>query len=91
MTKLKEALKKDARPNAPSYLPSGFHTVTAHLTVSGAAQYIEFLTRAFHAVELSRSALPDGRLLNSSIRVGDSVLIVDGQDPSMSAIACFIS
>ena len=66
---------------APSYRPSGFHTVTAHLTVSGAAEYIEFLKRAFDAVELSRSALPDGRLLNARIRVGDSVLMLNDVFP----------
>jgi PhnB protein len=66
---------------APSYRPSGFHTVTAHLTVSGAAEYIEFLKRAVDAVELSRSALPDGRLLNARIRVGDSVLMLNDVFP----------
>ena len=66
---------------AASYRPSGFHTVTAHLTVSGAAEYIEFLKRAFDAVELSRSALPDGRLLNARIRVGDSVLMLNDVFP----------
>jgi len=76
-----EALKKETRPESPSYLPSGFRTLTAHLTVSGAAQYIEFLKRAFDAVELSRSALPDGRLLNASVRVGDSVLMLNDVFP----------
>ena len=49
--------------------------------MSGAAEYIEFLKRAFNAVELSRSALPDGRLLNASIRVGDSVLMLNDVFP----------
>ena len=49
--------------NATSYLPTGFHTLTVHLTVNGAAQYIEFLKQAFDAVELTRSRSADGRLL----------------------------
>ena len=49
-----------------SYLPAGFHTLTVHLTVDGAAQYIEFLKRAFDAVELTRSTSHDGRLLNAT-------------------------
>jgi uncharacterized glyoxalase superfamily protein PhnB len=62
---------------ASSYLPSGFHTLTVHLTVNGAAEYIEFLKRAFDAVELTRSPLPDGRLLNASVRIADSVLMLN--------------
>lgn len=62
---------------ASSYLPAGFHAVTVHLTVQGAAQYIEFLKRAFDAVELTRSPAQDGRLLNCSVRVGDSVIMLN--------------
>ena len=47
---------------ASSYLPLGFHALTVHLTVKGAAEYIQFLKQAFDGVELTRSALPDGRL-----------------------------
>jgi len=66
---------------ASSYLPSGFHTLTAHLTVDGAAQYIEFLKRAFDAVELMRSPAADGRLLNASVRIGDSVVMLNDVFP----------
>ena len=62
---------------ASSYLPSGFHTLTAHLTVDGAAQYIEFLKRAFDAIELTRSPAADGRLLNASVGIGDSVVMLN--------------
>src|SRR5262249_56083019 len=64
-----------AMPTASSYLPAGFHTLTAHLTVNGAAKYIEFLKQAFDAVELTRSPSADGRLLNASVRIGDSVMM----------------
>src|SRR5262245_15030414 len=66
---------------ASSYLPEGFHSLTVHLTVKGAAEYIEFLTRAFDAVELGRSPSPDGRLLNASVRVGDSVIMLNDLFP----------
>ena len=62
---------------ASSYLPSNFHTLTVHLTVDGAAECIEFLKRAFDAVELTRSPAADGRLLNASVRVGDSVVMLN--------------
>jgi PhnB protein len=44
-------------------IPDGFHTVTAHLTVNGGAEYINFLKRAFDAVEISRSPGPGGKLM----------------------------
>jgi hypothetical protein len=47
---------------ASGCLPAGFHTLTVHLTVDGTAQYIEFLKRAFNAVEITRSSSPDGRV-----------------------------
>jgi len=68
-------------PKASSYLPAGFSTLSIHLTVNGAAKYIEFLKQAFDAVELTRSASPDGRLLNASVRIGDSVMMLNDVFP----------
>ena len=72
---------------ASSYLPSGFHTLTAHLTVDGAAQYIEFLKRAFDAIELTRSPTADGRLLNASVGIGDSVVMLNDVFPEFGGEA----
>jgi len=72
---------------ASSYLPSGFHTLTAHLTVNGAAQYIEFLKRAFDAIELTRSLAADGRLLNASVGIGDSVVMLNDVFPEFGGEA----
>ena len=72
---------------ASSYLPSGFHTLTAHLTVDGAAQYIEFLKRAFDAIEWTRSPAADGRLLNASVGIGDSVVMLNDVFPEFGGEA----
>jgi uncharacterized glyoxalase superfamily protein PhnB len=72
---------------ASSYLPSGFHTLTVHLTVNGAAQYIEFLQQAFDAVELTRSPTADGRLLNASVRIGNSVFMLNDVFPEFGGEA----
>ena len=72
---------------ASSHLPSGFHTLTVHLTVKGAAEYIEFLKLAFDAVELTRSPLPDGRLLNASVRIADSVMMLNDVFPEFGGEA----
>jgi uncharacterized glyoxalase superfamily protein PhnB len=62
-----------SKPVSP--IPPGFHSLTTHLTVEGAARYIDFLTRAFGAVELTRSPGPGGKLMHASVRIGDSVLM----------------
>ena len=58
-----------------------------HLTVNGAAQYIDFLKRAFDGVELTRSPLPDGRLLNASVRIADSVVMLNDVFPEFGGEA----
>jgi uncharacterized glyoxalase superfamily protein PhnB len=55
--------------------------------VDGAAQYIEFLKRAFDAVELSRSPAADGRLLNASVQIDDSVVMLNDVFPQFGGEA----
>src|SRR5579864_9610433 len=65
-------------PNPANPIPPGFHTLTMHLTVKkGAAAYIDFLKRAFNAVEIRRSPGPDGKLMHADVRVGDSILMLN--------------
>ena len=68
-----------------SYIPEGFHTITLHLTVKGASDYMEFLKKAFNAEEISRSPMPDGRLMHASVRIGDSPLMFNDHFPEMGA------
>jgi uncharacterized glyoxalase superfamily protein PhnB len=70
---------------ASSYLSAGFSTLSIHLTVNGAAKYIEFLKQAFDAVELTRSESPDGRLLNASVSIWDSVMMLNDVFPEFGA------
>lgn len=64
-------------------VPPGFHTLTIHLTVRGCAEYIDFLKRAFSAIEISRSPGPGGKLMHASVQVGDSVLMLNDDFPEM--------
>ena len=66
---------------ASRYRPAGFSSLSVHLTVNGASKYIEFLRQAFDAVELTRSASEDGRLMNASVRIGDSILMLNDVFP----------
>jgi PhnB protein len=59
-------------------IPEGMHKVTPHLVCAGAADAIEFYKKAFNAVEIGRTAGPQGKLLHGLIRIGDSkVMLVD--------------
>jgi PhnB protein len=53
--------------------------------VNGASDYIDFLKRAFGGVELSRSPGPGGKLMHASVRIGDSVLMLNDLFPEFGA------
>jgi PhnB protein len=59
-------------------IPEGMHTITPHLTCAGAAEAIEFYTKAFNAVEGGRMPGPDGKLMHAQMMIGDShIMLVD--------------
>lgn len=70
---------------AKNPIPEGFRTLTAHITVSGAANYIDFLKRAFNAVEVSRSPGPGGKLMHAHVRIGDSDLMFNDDFPEFGS------
>jgi PhnB protein len=73
-------------PNATTPVPEGFDTLTPQLTIKqGAASYIDFLKRAFGAVELGRAAGPDGRLMHAEVRIGDSILMLNDHFPEFGS------
>jgi PhnB protein len=68
-------------------IPEGFHAITPHLIVKGAAAYVDFLKRAFGGVEELRMPGPGGRLMHVRIRVGDSCLMLGDHFPEFGAPA----
>lgn len=61
------------------------HTITPHLTVDGASDYIDFLKRAFGAVELGRAPGPGGKIMHAALRIGDSALMLNDLFPEFGA------
>src|SRR5438876_9465892 len=61
--------------------PDGTHSRTPLLTCAGAADAIEFYTKAFHAVELSRLPGPKGKLMHAALRIGNSALMLTDEFP----------
>ena len=62
---------------AKSAVPTGFHTVTPQLTLDNAAQTIEWYKKALGAEEVSRATGPDGKIMHASIRIGDSIIMLN--------------
>ena len=74
---------RSARP-----IPEGYHSVTPALTVRGAAQAIEFYTRAFGARELGRMPAPDGQhIVHAELQIGDARLMLADEFPEMGGRA----
>ena len=71
-----ENTKPSVRP-----IPEGMHTVTPHLICAGAAEAIEFYKKAFGAVELSRMAGSDGKVMHASFQIGNSIIMLNDEMP----------
>jgi uncharacterized glyoxalase superfamily protein PhnB len=67
-------------------IPEGMHTLTPHLICSDAPAAIDFYTRAFGAVEISRIAGPNGKLMHAMLRIGDSALMLMDENPQWGAL-----
>jgi PhnB protein len=75
---MEPATKKTSSVNP---IPEGMHTVTPHLICGSAGDSIEFYKKAFGAVELSRMNGSDGKVMHASIRIGDSVIMLNDEFP----------
>jgi len=62
---------------AKSAIPEGLHSVTPHLILDNAADTIEWYKRAFGAQERGRSVGPDGKVMHSELRIGNSVIYLN--------------
>lgn len=67
-------------------IPDGMHSITPYLTVDGADAAIDFYRKAFGAVELSRVASPQGKLVNAQLRFGNSMVMLMDAFPEMGAL-----
>ena len=57
-------------------IPDGYHTVTPFLNVDGARDAIAFYKQAFGAEERAIMPTPDGKVMHSEIKIGDSIVMV---------------
>ena len=72
-------------PKAKDPVPQGFRTLTPHLSVDGAAKFVDFLKQAFNAVEVSRAPGPGGKLMHAHVRIGDADLMLNDVFPEFGS------
>ena len=56
--------------------PSGYSTVSPYLIVAGAQRVVDFLRQTFDGQELRRFERPDGSVMHTEVRIGDSVVML---------------
>ncbi len=66
-----------------SPIPQGFHSITPYLVIKGAAQAIEYYKKVFGATEVVRMPGPDGKVGHAELRIGDSLIMLADENPSM--------
>ncbi len=69
-------------------IPEGMHSITAQLSLDGAAEAIDFYRKAFGAEELDRAPDPSGKKIwHAMLRIGDSRFFVNDVFPEMGGKA----
>ncbi|HLH08540.1 MAG TPA: VOC family protein [Terriglobales bacterium] len=69
--------------NKPSYIPAGYHAITAYLIVKGAAKAIDYYVNAFGAKELMRFE-DRGRISHAELQIDDSHIMLADEHPEMN-------
>ena len=65
-------------------IPEGYRTITPQLSIDGAAEAIEFYTKAFGAEVKDRAVDPSGKKVwHASLKIGDSMIFVNDVFPDM--------
>ena len=80
-------------PKQIQFRPEGFHTVNPYLAVNGAAQVLDFLIKAFGAVEVGERFIgPDGAIMHAAVRIGDSMVEVSDApgEPMPAALHMYV-
>lgn len=68
-------------------IPTGFHSLTPHLTVRNATEALEFYKRALGAEVLHVANMPDGKVMHAALRIGDSMLMLNDEMPEHGALS----
>jgi PhnB protein len=71
----------------PSPIPDSYRRVTPCLTVHGGQKAIEYYAAVFGATERMRFPGPGGTIAHAEIQIGDSVIIIEDENPQRGSKA----
>ena len=71
----------------PSPIPGSYRRVTPCLVMHGAAKALDFYAQVFGASERTRTPGPGGTIAHAEIEIGDSVVIIEDEDPQRGTSA----
>lgn len=66
-------------------VPEGFATITPFLVIDEALDFIRFLNNAFDAKVIYMMKSDDGKVRHSTIRIGDSNIMISSGNPEFSS------
>jgi PhnB protein len=65
------------------FIPTGYHSVNAYLTIRGCAAALDFYKRAFGAVEIMRLDMGPDSIGHAEIQIGDTRVMMSDEFPEM--------
>ena len=74
----------------PQNPPEGYTTVTPWIIGHDTAGLMDWLTRAFDAVEVSRLVGPDGRIGHAEMQMGDAMVMMFDARPHWPPTTAFL-
>jgi len=80
-------MKPSSRTNP---IPKGYHSLTPYIFAENAQKLADFLKEAFGAVQRTRIVLPNGRLMHTELKIGDSFLMMGEPTDKLGPMQCSI-
>lgn len=70
-----------------SPVPPGYHTVTPHIVVNDARKASEFYQRAFGAEVRPFATGPDGKVMHTEVKIGNSTVMLNDEFPDWGVLS----
>jgi len=70
-----------------SPIPAGYHNITPHIVVSDARKAAEFYKKAFGAETRPFATGPDGKVMHTEVKIGDSTLMLNDEFPEWQVLS----
>ncbi len=70
-----------------SPIPQGYHSITPHIVVNDARAASEFYRKAFGAEVRPFATGPDGKVMHTEVKIGDSTLMLNDEFPEWHVLS----